>query len=534
MADTNKRIVYTIELNDKGKVKIDGITKGFVESGRAVRDLKKELGNLTQKGLNPMIDKTGLAGATIVELGRTISDANYGIRGIANNLSQLSTLFITLISTTGGLKNGIIALRNAFMGPLGIIVVFQLAIALLERFSMNQQTATDEAENLTKAIDQQISVYSRLTDAITNYDLRGNALKDTVALLRSEFSEFDKAFRQLVENDLKITLFEKDAFGDEITRVVEGEDAIIALTKVFRDLKASEREEIILTNKLETATNEDIIKIKGKLKEEEREQIRLRKTLGELYPVVSKGITDGIEEEIEFTFKLTDSILKLKDARVAVIDEEMEKDNFLLQFKRLSYLEQINLAEENALNELDIYYQQLDNDLFYNQERDKIESYYEGLRQERMMTTVEALEFATRNMAKLFGEQSKIGKAFAIASATTNTYLGASQVLKDELIPTALKPVVMAGIIAAGLAQVKEIVKVDETGGGILKAGKAPSQALSFVAPDFNIVGATQTSQLAQTIAGAEQSPMRAYVVTDDINTAQELQRKAVSSASLG
>src|SRR5210317_1599951 len=150
MADNTKNIVYNISINEKGKVKIDNLTKSFVSADNAVNkltaDLKKQQQTMTEtttKGLNPMIDKTGLAGATIVELGRTISDANYGIRGIANNLSQLSTLFVTLISTTGAFQNGIMALKNAFMGPLGIIVLFQIAIALLEKFSMEQEKAKD-------------------------------------------------------------------------------------------------------------------------------------------------------------------------------------------------------------------------------------------------------------------------------------------------------------------------------------------------------------------------------------------------------
>ena len=132
-------------------------------------DLKKQQQTMTEtttKGLNPMIDKTGLAGATIVELGRTISDANYGIRGIANNLSQLSTLFVTLISTTGGFKNGVMALKNAFMGPLGIIVLFQIAIALLEKFSMEQEKAKDKTDDLTKSIDKQIKSFTILNKAV--------------------------------------------------------------------------------------------------------------------------------------------------------------------------------------------------------------------------------------------------------------------------------------------------------------------------------------------------------------------------------
>ena len=108
MAD-NKRILYTIEVNDQGKVKIENLTKGFTNANIAVDKLNADLitqGNIMEdnaKKNQQMIDKTGLAGATLVELGRTISDSNYGIRGMANNISQLATLMTTLLLPQAGL-----------------------------------------------------------------------------------------------------------------------------------------------------------------------------------------------------------------------------------------------------------------------------------------------------------------------------------------------------------------------------------------------------------------------------------------------
>ena len=52
--------------------------------------------------------------------------------------------------------------------------------------------------------------------------------------------------------------------------------------------------------------------------------------------------------------------------------------------------------------------------------------------------------------------------------------------------------------------------------------------------PAFNVVGATQESQLAQTIAGSEEKPIKAFVVASDVTTAQELERTAIRSASIG
>ena len=41
MADKSKKILYTVEINDKGKIKIDNLTKGFVNASNAVKILIK-------------------------------------------------------------------------------------------------------------------------------------------------------------------------------------------------------------------------------------------------------------------------------------------------------------------------------------------------------------------------------------------------------------------------------------------------------------------------------------------------------------
>lgn len=64
--------------------------------------------------------------------------------------------------------------------------------------------------------------------------------------------------------------------------------------------------------------------------------------------------------------------------------------------------------------------------------------------------------------------------------------------------------------------------------------GSSGGSAVSApAAPAFNVVGATAQNQLAEAIAGAEQKPLRAYVVSSDVTTAQEMDRKIVEGASI-
>ena len=97
MATEQQNIVFSIQFTDKGVVhKINGIKKSVTQFDRELKKAATSSKKLGTSLREDMTTNAGLAGATLTELGRTISDMPYGIRGIANNLSQLSTLFITL------------------------------------------------------------------------------------------------------------------------------------------------------------------------------------------------------------------------------------------------------------------------------------------------------------------------------------------------------------------------------------------------------------------------------------------------------
>ena len=63
-------------------------------------------------------------------------------------------------------------------------------------------------------------------------------------------------------------------------------------------------------------------------------------------------------------------------------------------------------------------------------------------------------------------------------------------------------------------------------GGG---AGTAPT----IEAPDFNVVGVGGVSQLGQVIGAQFGQPLRAYVVSSDVNTGQALERNITGNAKL-
>jgi hypothetical protein len=71
-------------------------------------------------------------------------------------------------------------------------------------------------------------------------------------------------------------------------------------------------------------------------------------------------------------------------------------------------------------------------------------------------------------------------------------------------------------------------------GGSVGGGGGGAISAPASAQPSINVVGASKTNAIAETIAQQGQQPIKAYVVANDVTTQQGLDRNIVSSASIG
>jgi len=148
-----------------------------------------------------------------------------------------------------------------------------------------------------------------------------------------------------------------------------------------------------------------------------------------------------------------------------------------------------------------------------------------------------------RNEAQLVEKENAINKrrfeqekAVNIAMAVVDTFSAATGVLSDTKGGSFARIAGMIAVISAGLANVAMISKQQFVG----KAMPTPNLTAQGVAgaggvqaPSFNVVGSSAQNQLAAAIAGAESQPVKAYVVSSDVSTAQEFDRKIVEGASI-
>ncbi len=163
----------------------------------------------------------------------------------------------------------------------------------------------------------------------------------------------------------------------------------------------------------------------------------------------------------------------------------------------------------------------------YSKKRKKLadeESDYESeLRKIAKEDSIDAIRSTFGIIQSLVGENSRLGKATAVAGAIIDTYKAANLAVASAPPPFGF--IAAAANVAFGLANVKKILAVKTPGGGSVAAPsiQAP-QAVAFdprqSLGQLNLTG-TPTDIMAQ------QAPtIRAYVVSSDMSSQQEKDRK--------
>jgi hypothetical protein len=120
----------------------------------------------------------------------------------------------------------------------------------------------------------------------------------------------------------------------------------------------------------------------------------------------------------------------------------------------------------------------------------------------------------------------------AVAEGTAQTAkIGFPQNI-PMLIGYALQAVGIIGAISSAVGKSKSVASGLGGGGGSTPSITRPSAPTS-APPAFNIVGTGAGNQLAETIAGQNERPIKAFVTSQDVTTAQSLERNIVEGASI-
>ena len=643
MAETNIKILELRVDTGSGEIRVNGLKTSIEGLDKAVVKFGKSA-RKTQGDLKNFESSAGIAGATVNEFGRLISDLPFGITAITNNLSQVGSMFSILATKTGGARAAITSLMSTLSGPVGLLLAFQAAVAAIQFFEKELTNLISGNKELEEATKLSTIAIREQTKAIKENDdarLKSNArlsfsiklAKEFLKDIREGINSFEEEDIKRAENaflalskiltdanlkdakfitDQKLGLEQRLQIAQSLVsiqrlslQIAEEEDQLKeAIIKKDIEMSSFSKERLLTLNGQKKAL-EDQVKIlstpvmlspekdkKQKKEKEERlkfpaikipkdefgpqldrfrkafslalkiedeynlksiageenrakEVVRLRRIENERKLALLEteksrlernGVsTIGVDQEIankrkEIDLQVYEDSKEINRARIRDNQEVAEAILFGLnsitgfidtEFQRQLDIEQNKTTAIN--NELR---KRLDNENISKDERKNI--------QDQIAKNDEALRLKQEKIEK---KRFQMNKAANIATATINTYLAATDVLAREKLGVVGKIAAMTLVIGAGLLQVaaiarQQFVSSASTAGG---AFSGSSGGLGGVqAPDFNIVGQSPSNQIAAAVQGQFQQPIKAYVVSKDVSTAQEMDRNIIGSASLG
>ena len=518
----------------------------------------------------------------LTDIYKAVTQSSENFDALGKVLSGILTLTLTPLKLSFygiklGIQEAMLAWENSFFGGKDAETIKQLNADILETKTNIVEVAeaaetagNDIVDNFSEATNElgaigevamkefsEINVQQALETAKTNKALKKSAMiavAQSRILLEQKDREAEK-LRQVrdeernsitdriaANNELKVVL------DDQEKQMLKNSDAVLAAAQARFNLTGKDEDYVAV---LEAQAEKEgvLAQIEGFRSEQKANDLALSKELLELGNAqLESDTTLAIAKKRFNAEQIEDNLLRLEAQKL--IDEE-EK---ILQEARLQSI--VDEATAGTQAKIDA---QIALDDFLEQSRQQnITRDKDILKEETAITEAKkslqlqlaaAIGNAIGQIGQLFDKGTAASKAAALADIAIGTGIGFIQALDiaqkgakatGPAAPFAF-PIFYATQITAVLGavmQAKQILSTVKGGGG---GGATPSpvaaaapEAAESVAPAFNIVGASETNQLADAIGGQTQVPTRAFVVSSDVSTAQEMDRNIIEGASIG
>jgi hypothetical protein len=436
------------------------------------------------------------------------------------------------LGALGGSLNKAKVATQSFGGALkatGIGIIVALVAGLAAAFNDNekaQKKLQPLLNNLQKIFAGVFAVVEPLFDTLL--DLATKALPYVSDAFKVVYSSVTAVFQSLG----KLGSAVKKLIGGDFSGAWEdAKGSVTGFSKNFNDAKnrfEKGSKEMTATEKENAAKRAEALE-----KEQDRKKAAEEKRL-EAVKAHNQKLKEererAAQEEAEFQKGHQEFLNKLDENAFAGKLALGEVQNGTLKEQQIANLSDIsNLEVEDGNNSVALQTQ-------FEETKTKVAK----INYDQRIAYAQSAANTLNQLSELAGKETAAGKALGIASATINTYVGVSEALKQKsTLPSPFDVVAkvanVATILATGFKAVKAITAVKIPGGGGGGAAPTPisvSGGAVASAPSFNVVGTSGQNQIAQSLGN--QAPVKAYVVSNDVTTAQSLDRNIVKTATIG
>ena len=501
----------------------------------------------SEEGQNKFAKMMGVIGSVTGNLLDLLADLGESIISVFENPKQaikdfaglikdnITTRFEGLINLIPNLGKAVEQLFKGNFKEAGKIAADSVGQVVLGVDSITD--SIDGAIESVKEFGKEVSADANAAAKIADQRAKATKLETKLITERAQAQQDIARLREKAVNKLDFSAKERIAFLEEAGKIsteLAEKETTLAKLRLQAKLTENELTKSTIQDKQEAAQLEaDVInKTTQNINLQKRLSTELLTARREAAAQIKK---DAKEEPVVVDKKLQ----KIYDIQKAFIKKQQD-------LEAETEIQKIELEKERKLKELEdlgahwvakaqvaAFYENKIQDV-----KDKNADEDEKLAKLRTQQTLGDAKNTFNQIAQLAGEDSKVGKAMAIASATIsgvqgvmNAYTTAQKSPITAAFPA--YPVVQASL--AGLVAAKNIAaikSINPSGGG---GGSIPTQSSGggSTPPAFNVVGQSGETQLADAIGGQTQRPARAYVVSNDVTTAQEMDRNIIEGASI-
>ena len=568
ISKTNKEVKKTNEELAGATNTLDKFSGGAVSKiknfGGAIKGLTTGF-----KSLRVAIIGTGIGALLIalVSLRAAFTSSEEGQNKFAKLMGIIGSVTGNLVDMLANLGEGII---NAFTNPKQALIDFKNLIVenITNRFNAIIDTLGFLGSAFKKvfsgdfkgALEDAKSAGSSYIDSLTGVEDSINKVTEATKGLVTELKEEARIAGQIADQRAKADKLERSL-------IVERAEANRKRAELLD--KAANKEKFTAQERIEFLTEAG--KIEEEITKKEIESARLRFEAKVEENKLSKSTKEDLDEEANLKARLIDlETARLTKAKLVTSQIVAAKREEKARLKAVEDEEKLRKEEEQKIqDEKDAERKKVLEEAEKERLRKIKENADEELRIARILVEQKkALQDANLNniaggfalLGKIAGDNKAlqaaaiIGEsAVAIARTIIQTQASNAATIAQGAalaIPTGGASValaaklVSANKIAAGISIAANIAATAKGLSGLKAGGSPPSPSPNpstggsggggSIPPSFNVVGASDTNQLAEAIGGQSKEPVKAYVVSNDVSTAQEMDRNIIDGASIG
>ncbi|XWN36096.1 MAG: hypothetical protein ROO71_09030 [Balneola sp.] len=222
MSSAENELLYIVRINTEGETELiqtgkilDKNDDSFKQSEKSVKKYRSSLKDLAAQqakngGSTASFNKRNSSASNLlIELSRGASDAQYGIRGLGNNLEQAANIGAQAYKHFGSFGGLIKGIGASMLGPTGIVVgitAITTGLGLWEAgvisFNKEQKEFIDQSDQVLERIKKLRNEYSEL------YNIGGDGFFDTeqeksdLVYLEALSGRYKELIKQIEDNPL--------------------------------------------------------------------------------------------------------------------------------------------------------------------------------------------------------------------------------------------------------------------------------------------------------------------------------------------